>query len=91
MSKVSGDDKTSLVFSVKDRPGVLHDMLSSFKNRGINLTKIESRPSKKKLWKYYFFLDMQGHREDPKLKKALKDLEKKCKFLKILGSYPKAK
>ncbi len=91
MSKVSGDDKTSIVFSVKDRPGVLHDMLSSFKANGINLTKIESRPSKEKLWKYYFFIDMEGHRETPKLKKTLKEMEKKCHFLKILGSYPKGK
>ncbi|MFH1394683.1 MAG: prephenate dehydratase [Candidatus Omnitrophota bacterium] len=89
MSKVSGEDKTSVVFSVKDKPGVLHDMLSSFKKNGINLTKIESRPSKKRLWKYYFFVDMEGHAETPKIKKALKDLEKKCYFLKILGSYPK--
>ncbi|MFQ5951919.1 MAG: prephenate dehydratase [Candidatus Omnitrophota bacterium] len=89
ISKISGADKTSIVFSVKDRPGVLHDMLNSFKKRGINLTKIESRPSKKKLWKYYFFVDMDGHRENPKVRKALKDLENKCHFLKILGSYPK--
>ena len=90
ISGISGKDKTSLMFSVKDKPGVLHDMLSSFKKRGINLTKIESRPSKKKLWKYYFFLDMEGHCETPKVKKALEDLKKKCYFLKILGSYPKA-
>ncbi|MFH1552049.1 MAG: prephenate dehydratase [Candidatus Omnitrophota bacterium] len=89
MSRVSGSDKTSIMFSVKDRPGVLHDMLSSFKNNGINLTKIESRPSKKKLWKYYFFVDLEGHCKTPKVRKALKDLEGKCHFLKILGSYPK--
>ncbi len=91
MSGISGEDKTSLVFSVKDRPGVLHDMLNSFKRADINLTKIESRPSKKKPWKYYFFLDMEGHCENPKVKKALKNLSRKCQFLKILGSYPKAK
>ena len=89
VGKVSGKDKTSIMFSVKDRPGVLHDMLSSFKNKGINLTKIESRPSKKGLWKYYFFVDMEGHYESPKVKKALGELKKKCHFLKILGSYPK--
>ncbi len=91
MAKISGKDKTSLMFSVKDRPGVLHDMLSSFKNKGINLTKIESRPSKKGLWKYYFFVDLEGHCDAPKIKKALGDLEKKCHFLKILGSYPKGR
>ncbi|MGB3081501.1 MAG: prephenate dehydratase [Candidatus Omnitrophota bacterium] len=89
MSKISGADKTSIMFSVKDRPGVLHDMLTPFKKKGINLTKIESRPSKRKLWKYYFFVDMEGHCEIPKIKKALNDLENKCHFLKILGSYPK--
>jgi len=89
MSKASGKDKTSVVFSVKDRPGVLHDMLSSFKKAGINLTKIESRPSKKKLWKYYFFVDMDGHTDTPKVNKALKELGKKCYFLKVLGSYPR--
>lgn len=90
-AKVSGKDKTSVMFSVKDRPGVLHDMLSAFKTKGINLTKIESRPSKRGLWKYYFFVDLEGHAETPKIKKALKDLEKKCHFLKILGSYPRGK
>ncbi|RKY43253.1 MAG: prephenate dehydratase [Candidatus Makaraimicrobium thalassicum] len=89
MSRISGADKTSVVFSVKDKPGILHDMLVSFKSIGINLTKIESRPSKKKLWKYYFFIDMEGHCETPKIKKALRHLEKKCYFLKTLGSYPK--
>ncbi|NQT32376.1 MAG: prephenate dehydratase [Candidatus Omnitrophica bacterium] len=88
ISKLSGKDKTSIMFSVKDRPGVLHDMLTPFKKAGINLTKIESRPSKKKAWKYYFFLDMEGHCQAPRVEKTLKDLKKKCHFLKILGSYP---
>jgi chorismate mutase/prephenate dehydratase len=87
-SKMSAKDKTSIMFSVKDKPGVLHDMLSSFKNKKINLTKIESRPSKKGLWKYYFFIDLEGHTETPKIKRAIMDLEKKCHFIKILGSYP---
>lgn len=84
----TGHDKTSIVFSVKDRVGALHDMLLSFKSAKINLTKIESRPSKKKAWDYYFFVDMQGHLNDPKLKKALDNLERKCHFLKVVGSYP---
>ena len=91
MSKISGADKTSIMFSVKDRPGVLHDMLSSFKKRNINLTKIESRPSKMRAWKYYFFVDLEGHCNAPKVKRALEDLEKKCHFVKILGSYPKGR
>ncbi|MCM8826347.1 MAG: prephenate dehydratase [Candidatus Omnitrophica bacterium] len=85
----SGDDKTSIIFSIKDRVGALHDVLYPFKRGGINLTKIESRPSKIKPWEYYFFVDFQGHRQELKVKKSLEALEKKCAFIKILGSYPK--
>lgn len=88
-SLFSGKDKTSVLFSVKDRVGALYSVLSSFKKYGINLTKIESRPSKQKPWEYYFFVDFQGHRESAIIQKTLKDLEKKCSFVKILGSYPK--
>lgn len=84
----TGNDKTSLMFSIIDKVGALHDMLSSFSKYGVNLSKIESRPSKRKAWDYYFFLDLEGHREEPKIKKALNELENKCKFLKVLGSYP---
>ena len=84
----TGNDKTSVMFSIKDRIGALHDMLSSFKKYNINLTKIESRPSKKKVWDYYFYVDFDGHCEQLHIKKALLELENKCKFLKILGSYP---
>lgn len=84
----TGHDKTSIVFSIKDRMGALHDMLMSFKKYRINLTKIESRPSKRKAWDYYFFIDLEGHKDNSNVKKAILDLEKKCKFLKILGSYP---
>lgn len=84
----TGCDKTSIMFSIKDKVGALHDMLLPFKKYKINLTKIESRPSKKKAWDYFFFVDLQGHAEENKVKKALIELEEKCKFLKILGSYP---
>ena len=84
----TGSDRTSILFSIKDRIGALHDMLIPFKKRRINLTKIESRPSKKKAWDYYFFIDLVGHYKDSKVKKALGELEAKCKFLKVLGSYP---
>jgi chorismate mutase/prephenate dehydratase len=84
----TGNDKTSIVFSMKDKAGALHDVLTPFKRSKINLTKIESRPSKKKAWKYYFFVDMQGHIKDKKLKRSLRQLEKHCTYLKILGSYP---
>jgi chorismate mutase/prephenate dehydratase len=84
----TGRDKTSAMFSIKDRVGALHDLLLPFKKYRINLTKIESRPSKKKAWDYYFFVDLEGHRDEPRVKGALLELENKCTFLKILGSYP---
>lgn len=84
----TGKDRTSLVFSIKDRVGALHNMLTPFMRNKINLTKIESRPSKKKAWEYYFFVDCEGHQKDPKVMKALAQLEGMCKFMKILGSYP---
>ena len=87
-SEPSGRDKTSIMFSIKDRVGALHDMLVPFKKYKINLTKIESRPSKKRAWDYFFFVDLKGHVADPRLKKALRELQDKCKFLKVLGSYP---
>ena len=88
IAKQTGHDKTSILFSIKDSIGALHDMLVPFKKYGINLTKIESRPSKKRAWDYYFFVDLKGHQDNPKIKHALNELKNKCKFLKILGSYP---
>jgi chorismate mutase/prephenate dehydratase len=87
-TRPSGDDKTSLVFSVKDEPGILHRMLQPFARSRINLTKIESRPIKDKPWEYLFFIDCRGHRNETRLKAAIKTLESHCDFLKILGSYP---
>jgi len=84
----TGQDRTSILFSIKDKMGALHDMLVPFYKNNINLTKIESRPSKKKAWDYYFFVDLEGHREDANVKKALAQLEDMCKYLKVLGSYP---
>ena len=86
----TGDDKTSLMFSVSDKPGALFSALSPFKNLRINMSKIESRPSKRKAWEYFFFVDIDGHSEDAPLVKALAELEKHCSFMKILGSYPKS-
>ncbi len=89
-AKQTKKDKTSIMFSLKDRVGALHDILIPFKHYGINLTKIESRPSKVKAWKYYFFVDMEGHHLDHKVSKALSILKKSTTYLKILGSYPAA-
>jgi len=89
-ARPTGEDKTSLMFSVKDRAGALHDMLVPFKKYGINLTKIESRPSRVRPWEYYFFVDMEGHYRQAKVQKALSELKKSASFVKILGSYPVA-
>lgn len=85
------NDKTSIVFSIRDKVGALHDMLVPFKKNRINLMKIESRPSRVKAWEYYFFVDMKGHHKDRKVKKAISELEGKCTSLKVLGSYPVGK
>jgi chorismate mutase / prephenate dehydratase len=90
-SEPSRNDKTSLVFSVKDRPGVLHRMLQPFARSRINLSKIESRPIKNKPWEYMFFLDLKGHKQEARVKRAIDDLQRNCVFLKILGSYPSGK
>ena len=84
----TSEDKMSIMFSVKDRSGALHDMLMPFKKYKINMTKIESRPSKVRAWEYYFFVDLEGHYKNPKVKKALDELERQASFVKILGSYP---
>ena len=76
------------MFCVQDKPGALFDAIAPFKKLQINLSKIESRPSKKKAWEYYFFVDIEGHAHDEKVIQALDDLQKHCTFVKILGSYP---
>jgi chorismate mutase/prephenate dehydratase len=83
-----GRDKTSIMFTLKNKPGSLYNSLEPFKKAKINLTKIESRPSKRKAWEYIFFADMEGHIEDKKLRKAIDAVKDNCLFLKILGSYP---
>jgi chorismate mutase/prephenate dehydratase len=90
-SSPSGSDKTSIVFSLKHKPGVLHEALKEFAARNINLTKIESRPTKQTPWEYNFYLDFEGHREETAVREALENLEKASLFVKVLGSYPKAK
>lgn len=82
--------KTSILFSVKDKPGALHEALLAFKRERINMTKIESRPSKKKAWEYLFFVDIQGHESDAGVKRALAALKRSTSLLRVLGSYPTA-
>jgi chorismate mutase / prephenate dehydratase len=87
-SIMTGRDKTSIMFSIKDKPGALYLILEPFMKAKINLTKIESRPSKRKAWEYIFFVDMEGHMDDGKVRKAIEDVKEGCLYLKILGSYP---
>jgi chorismate mutase / prephenate dehydratase len=75
---------------MKDKAGALHDGLNPFKKNNVNLTKIESRPSKKRAWKYYFFVDMQGHLADKRIVNSINGLRRHTSFLRILGSYPAA-
>lgn len=81
-------DKTSLVFSIRDETGALIKALQPFSSRNINLCKIESRPSRRKIWDYYFYVDIIGHKDEPDVKDALTELRAACPFLKLLGSYP---
>jgi chorismate mutase/prephenate dehydratase len=85
----TGEDKTSIMVSIKDKVGALFHLLKPFTKYGLNLTSIESRPSKKKAWDYYFFVDFLGHKDDIKVKKAIAEIEKNCGAVKVLGSYPK--
>lgn len=85
----SGDDKTSVVFSTRHRPGALYELLESFKKRGINMTRIESRPSRQGNWSYVFYVDLEGHASDPSMTAALAELEELAPFYKFLGSYPR--
>ncbi len=86
----TGDDKTSLVFTTKDEPGALVTVLDALRNKGINMSFIESRPSKKRNWEYYFFVDVVSHRTDPKFVEAVEEARRSCLRLNILGSYPRA-
>ena len=86
----TGNDRTSILFAIHDRPGSLVHALRAFDQFQINLSKIESRPSKRKDWEYIFYVDLAGHCADPKVANALAELGKHCSFVKLLGSYPDA-
>jgi chorismate mutase/prephenate dehydratase len=88
IAKRTGQDKTSIILSIKDKVGALYEILQPIRKNRINMTKIESRPSKQRTWDYFFFIDLEGHMQDKKVKKTLDEMESKVKFLKILGSYP---
>jgi chorismate mutase/prephenate dehydratase len=87
----TGNDKTSIVFSLKHKPGALYDCLGEFARRKVNLTKLESRPTRHQPWEYNFYMDFSGHREEKEVGETLKALEEHAVFVKILGSYPRSK
>jgi chorismate mutase/prephenate dehydratase len=84
----SGHDCTSLVVSVVNRPGAVHDMLVPLKQHGVSMTRFESRPARSGQWEYYFYIDVQGHPDEPHVAAALKALRDVCAFFKVLGTYP---
>jgi len=86
----TGHDKTSILFSMKNEPGVLYSILAPFAQRRLNLTKIESRPTKRRPWEYVNFVDFEGHRDTETVREVLAEVKERCQFLKILGSYPAA-
>ncbi len=86
----TGNDRTSLMFGLRDEPGALFLALRPFGELKINLTKIENRPSRRKAWEYFFFVDVEGHHEDEPLMAVVSELKKHCSIVKMLGSYPKA-
>ncbi|HET9923112.1 MAG TPA: prephenate dehydratase [Methylomirabilota bacterium] len=86
----TGRDKTSILFSMKNEPGVLYSILQPFATHRLNLTKIESRPTKRRPWEYVNFLDFEGHRETENVRSVLAEVRERCQFLKVLGSYPAA-
>jgi chorismate mutase / prephenate dehydratase len=86
--KASGHDCTSLVVSVTNRPGAVHDMLVPLKNHGVSMTRFESRPARSGQWEYYFYIDVEGHPDEPRVDAALRELRGVCAFFKILGTYP---
>ncbi len=86
----TGTDKTSLMVSIKDKVGALFALLKPFEKRGLNLTSIESRPSRKKAWDYYFFIDFLGHVSDPLVQEAIQEIENASLTVKVLGSYPRS-
>ena len=86
----SGEDKTTLMISAKNKSGALYHLLAPLAANGLDMTRIESRPSQNTNWEYYFFMDIDGHKDEPKVKKALEELSIESQLIRVLGSYPKA-
>ncbi|QDI89119.1 prephenate dehydratase [Candidatus Nitrosopumilus sp. SW] len=90
-SEISGNDKTSIIFSIKHEPGSLYRIIENFHKNNVNLTKIESRPTRTNTWEYNFYVDFEGHQKDSKILEMLEKIKQDTLFLKVLGSYPSAK
>lgn len=90
-SPISGNDKTSIIFSIKHEPGSLFRIIENFHRNNVNLTKIESRPTKTNTWEYNFYVDFEGHQDDSKISEILEKIKHDTLFMKVLGSYPSAK
>jgi len=88
MVQQTGNDKTSVIIFVRDRPGALYKLLLPFSDAGINLTRIESRPSRRKAWEYVFFIDLLGHADEPRIRAVLDEVAELAVDVKILGSFP---
>ncbi|AFS81562.1 prephenate dehydratase [Candidatus Nitrosopumilus koreensis AR1] len=90
-SAITGNDKTSIIFSIKHEPGSLYRIIENFHKDNVNLTKIESRPTRTNTWEYNFYVDFEGHQKDSKISEMLEKIKQDTLFLKVLGSYPSAK
>ncbi len=90
-SSETGNDKTSIIFSIKHEPGSLHRIIENFHKYNVNLTKIESRPTKANTWEYNFYVDFEGHKKNNQISEMLEKIKQETLFMKVLGSYPSAK
>ena len=86
----SGEDRTSILVTTHNKPGALFELLKPLASRGIGMSKIESRPSRRGVWEYVFFIDIEGHTDNDSVRDALNEIEHESAMVRILGSYPKA-
>ena len=85
---MSGEDKTSIVVAMRNQPGALHDLLEPFHRHQIDMTRLETRPSRSGVWNYVFFIDFKGHRDEPRVAAVLEEVRLRAAEVKVLGSYP---
>ena len=90
VAQPTGDDRTSLLFSLQNQPGALSAAIEPFKRLGINLSEIESRPARPRPWRHFFFVDIEGHATEPRVAEAIAEFSQRCTFVKVLGAYPKS-